>query len=130
MLTRRRTGRRREGPIVEKPAINTIYICDRPVCLRSIARVQNIERSYLTKIMNGTRSAGINYYIKIAAAIGVTVDELVAGIAKRVQDDRSKKEMTLEQYNNRVKKEDARDNYLKRIGRPVKPRMPGLRLPK
>lgn len=72
-------------------------------------------------------------YRKIAAALGITVQELLDGIEVRAQQLKDKKlrdaQKNREQYENRINQENRVAERAIAQGKPAIPCTPGLRLP-
>src|ERR1022692_3275731 len=86
LLTRPKYMRRRsplQGPTPDFPMRNSIALCGMQVNASAIARAQGMTQPYVSMIINGVREAKMGYYLRIASAIGVSVDELLDGIHER-----------------------------------------------
>lgn len=123
-----RPKRQPSGCIETNPRINSIIFSGKAINLKAIARLQNIDHSYLSKIISGERVAAIHYYQKIGTALGLTVDEVLAGIEERKVLIQVAREKDINVYAIRVESEENEDAATRRKGLPVKPRMPGTRL--
>lgn len=123
-----RPKRQPSGCIETNPRINSIIFAGKLINLKAIARLQDIDHSYLSKIISGDRIAGIVYYQKIGSALGMTVDEVLEGIRERKALIQANRQNDISAYTNRVIKEETEDATTRSMGLPVVPRMPGTRL--
>ena len=89
-----------------------------------------MTQPYVSMIINGVREAKMGYYLRIASAIGVSVDELLDGIHERKAKLLEQADLTVKSYDTRIAKEDEEDRVRRRRRKPAIPRLPGLRVPK
>lgn len=122
-------GRKLEGCILDKPTKQSIQLGDMYINLSAISRMQNIDISYLSKIINGVKPMSLGAARKIGAAIGMTIEELIDAIQERCKLRLEREHRIIKQYQHRINSEDRSDDRVIASGLPPKPRMPGLRLP-
>lgn len=68
------------------PNPRTVYLAGKPVNLMAIARTQGLDESYLSRILNGHRDViniSIGHGMKIAAALGMTLDDFIEAVTAR-----------------------------------------------
>lgn len=115
--------------IIQKPDRMTICLAGRFINLSAISRVQNIDASYLSRIVNGEKEPSITVARKICACIpGMTIELLMDSIEDRVAAIHEREKNAVDGYKKRVFKEKGQDYSRKRRGKPTLHRMPALRL--
>lgn len=117
------------GCVTEKPIKSSIILGGRYINLSAISRTQDIDLSYLSRIINGKKEPTIRVARKVASAIGMGLEEFLDAIDERVRLIQQRNENILEQYKKRVHAENVLDHAKVVRGKIVKPRLPGLRLP-
>ncbi len=88
-----------------------------------------MTQPYVSMIINGVREVKLGYYTRIANAIGVTLQELVDGIEERKALLLEQANLIINSYESRIVRENEEDKKRLRRGKPVIPRLPGLRVP-
>jgi transcriptional regulator with XRE-family HTH domain len=114
--------------IQKKPAKNTVYLGGKPVNVTAIARAQNMDQSYLSRVLSGSRQPTILTAQKIAAALGVGLEELLDMVSLRKAELAARARKELSAYRSRIAREDASDLTALKQGKPVPPRLPSLRV--
>jgi plasmid maintenance system antidote protein VapI len=122
-------GRKLEGCILEKPTRQSISLGGKYINMSAISRLQDIDLSYLSKIINGQKPMSLNAARKIGAAIGMTIEELIDAIEERNRLRRERDHKIIKQYKHRISKEDKEDEAMLAAGIPPRPRLPVFRLP-
>jgi transcriptional regulator with XRE-family HTH domain len=89
--------------------------------------MQRIHITYLSNIFSGKRVPSMQVYRKIAAGLGMTMDELLAGIDDRVEALTAKRRALQQMHDQRVEREDRQDLNKASRGQIPLPRLPGLR---
>lgn len=112
------------GCIEVNPTSQSVNLGGVYINLSVLARTQNIDQSYLSRIMAGKRRPRIDHAQKIAGALGITIDRLLELLddRKKYLDDQAR--ATHAAYKSRVAREDAEDRA---SGFQI-PRLPGLHL--
>ena len=110
-----------------KPTSTTPVLSGVAINVSAICRAQGLGQGYVSKILSGERRATIDYYIKIAAALGMSVNGLIEAIDERVQSARSKERAIIDQHYDRLRREDASDFRALKSGHVPPPRLPALR---
>ncbi len=118
-----------QGPVLDTPCRDSVILCGRYVNTAAIARTQGMTQPYVSMIINGVREVKLGYYTRIANAIGVTLQELVDGIEERKALLLEQANLIINSYESRIVRENEEDKKRLRRGKPVIPRLPGLRVP-
>ena len=129
----RRIHKKLQGPVIESTGYqhkNAVMLCGRYINTSAIARSQGMTQPHVSMIINGVREVKLGYYIRIANAIGVTLQELVDGIEERKALLREQAELIIKSYETRIAREDEEDRIRRRRGKVAIPRLPGLRVAK
>lgn len=66
-----------------------IRVAGKAVSRSEIARKSGLSRSYLSYVFSGKRQPSLAAAVKIAKALGVTVEQLHKGLPKPVEEKRS-----------------------------------------
>jgi transcriptional regulator with XRE-family HTH domain len=112
-----------------KPTQQTVYLGGKPVSISTIAWATGIDRSYLSRILRGDKEPTLSNARKIAAVLAMGIEELMALIDERKDAAEAAAQADLVKHYNRVSAEESEDIRLIKAGKPVPPRLPGLRLP-
>ena len=124
-----KAGRRLiNGVVVEKPCADNIFFNGQFISIGAISRSQNLDGSYISRILAGNRNPTMTYAIKIASALGITVDTLYHAIQERKHRTAQDLAKIEEEYNHRITQEAQEDIAKVKAGKPVAPRIPGLSL--
>ena len=118
------------GCIERKPTPQSVKFGGRYINLSAMARSQNMDQSYLSRVFCGKRNPTLDHSRKMAAALGMTMDQFLEALDERTHALRKGDRAIVKQYHTRVATEDMEDAAAYAAGKPVPPRMPGLRLPK
>ena len=111
----------------EHPNPQTVPFAGKFVNLSAIARSQAIDHSYLSRIFAGKRTPSLNHCKKIAAVLGMTIDQFLQALETRVQDVKAAETKVLQMHANRIAAEDTSDLKTLLAGRYPAPRLPALR---
>jgi hypothetical protein len=65
------------GVVVDKPNSQTVQFAGKSINLSAISRDQGIDKSYLSRIFNGQRMPTMPYARKIAASMGMGLEEFL-----------------------------------------------------
>ncbi len=115
------------GCIEIKPTAQTVYLGGKPINVSAIARTQHIDQSYLSRILAGKCVPTIPIAQKIAAVVGLSLEQLLDAIQDRKKELEVKREELDKAYNERIAREDTSDiRTLEAGGIPI-PRVPGMR---
>ncbi len=115
------------GPWELKPTRQSILFAGRYISLMGIARGQNIHQSYLSRVFSGERIPSVNHARKLAAALGMGLEEFLEALDERVNSLEAKRQRVVSQYDARLRRESAEDMARAKAGRPVIPRTPLLK---
>jgi len=96
-----------------------VFFCGQYINMSAIARSQGISVGYVSQLLNGERDGNIRYYVKISSVLGITIDEMLAGIEERKQLRIEAAKLAMSSYSKRVAEEDQSGL----------PPLPSLRLP-
>lgn len=113
---------------LDKPSQNSVCIAGKYVNLSAIRRMQGIDLAYLSNIFAGKKRPSTSVYLKIASCMGMTIDELLEAIDTRVREMDAYATSLTSQYQERIAIEDKQDQNRIKRGKPLIPRLPGLRL--
>ena len=75
-------------PFEDQPTKSTISLGGRWLNLSAMARMQHMDRSYLSRILNGRRDPGqmsLKQAMKLAACLGWSVEDLIDAIYERMK---------------------------------------------
>lgn len=112
------------GCIETNPTSQSVRLGEVYINLSQLSRTQNIDQSYLSRIMAGKRRPRIDHAQKIAGALGITIDRLLELLDDRKKYLADQHSATHAAYKSRVAQEDQEDRA---SGFSI-PRLPGLRL--
>lgn len=115
------------GPIEKFVTGNSVIFAGKIINISAIARTQNLDRPNLSNVLNGRRGAGINTIAKIAAALDMTMEEVIQAIEDKKELLRKHPDMIRGQYLKRAIEEDSSDLKVLQKGGVPKPRLPGTR---
>lgn len=59
----------------------TITLAGRHINIAKLAEGEDLDHSYCTRIINGTRTPSVDYLRKVAAGLGMSIDGLLEAIA-------------------------------------------------
>lgn len=83
-MVKLRTPKAPSRCIERNPTTQSIMLGGRYINISAIARDQNIDQSYLSRVLSGKRPPSIEHARKIATALGyATIDDLMAAIEDR-----------------------------------------------
>lgn len=115
------------GCLEAHPTPITIWLRGKPISLTAVARTQNIDRSYLSRIFSGKRDPGqmtVTQASKIAAALGMGLEDLIEAIYERERTlGRARAQCRIDREK-RIGQEFRDDRATMRSGRIPAPRMP------
>lgn len=117
----------KSGIVEKSPNTQTIRFAGQFINLSAIARAQGLDVSYLSRIFRGQRTPSLKHCMKIAAILGMSLDDFVAGLEQRKEDIAKDNSDVLQMHTQRIAREDNADlGTLRRGGVPA-PRLPALR---
>jgi|SRR5271157_2617282 len=74
------------GCLVLNPNPQSVRFAGRYVNINAIARSQDLSQSYVSKLLSGKRSPSILVAKKVAAALGMGLEDLLDAIEQRTKD--------------------------------------------
>jgi transcriptional regulator with XRE-family HTH domain len=74
----------------DHPTTKTVRLGGRFISLAKIEKETGLDHGYTSYIFSGKRTPSVPYAIKLAKALGMSIDDLLYAIAER-QDDLEKK---------------------------------------
>lgn len=83
------TTRSGVGPkayLEDHPTQQTIRLCGRYINIARLATDQNLDHSYVSRILAGERNPSLDYFRRIADALMMGTDELIEGIRDRKEE--------------------------------------------
>lgn len=89
-----------------------------------MARAAGIDHSSLSRIFRGEHDFRLSTARKIAAAMGITLDELVAGMDARLLTIQHREKRALSAYDARIRKNKQEDTERMAEGKLPIPRLP------
>lgn len=115
------------GVFEKSPNAQTVRFGGKFINLSAIARAQGLDVSYLSRIFAGTRTPTLPYCIKIAAMLGMSLDDFVEGLRIRAKEIHEGRVAVIDTHLNRISNEDKKDLDTLRDGKIPVPRLPSLR---
>ena len=106
------------------PNTQTVRFGDKYINLSALARVQNLDGSYLSRIFAGKRTPSIPHAMKLAAVLGMRLDEFLEDLEKHNKELVKTREFILNAYQKRVAKEAEEDLKAIKAGKHPQPRIP------
>ncbi len=116
------------GPWEMKPNRQSVMFAGRYISLLGIARTQNIDQSYLSRVFSGERSPSLNHARKLAAALGMGLEAFLDALDDKARNREIRHQRIVSQYDARLRRESVADKAKARRGRPVIPRTPLLKV--
>jgi plasmid maintenance system antidote protein VapI len=107
-----------------------VFFGGKYINVAAIARIQNLDRGHVYRVVTGQHAASIKCATKIAAAIGMGLEEFLLAIEQRKVLAAQHKMEVIKRYKTRIHNEDLRDKKKLLSGIPPLPRLPIFRLPK
>lgn len=92
-----------------KPVRNSVYFNGRYISLSSIARAAGISHSGLSRALRGDNGFLLSTARKVAAVMGITLDELAAGMDARQLTIQNREKRALSAYDARLRKNKQED---------------------
>lgn len=127
-------SQKHRGCILSDPSNQAVKFGEKWINLSAISRSQGIDLSFLSKILSGKRQASVATLLKIAAAVGMGLEEVLSAIEERrrasLEQEHREANLILDPYKKRIAAEDAFDKSQIRKGKAPIPRNPAFRLPK
>lgn len=117
----------KSGVIEKNPNTQTIKFGDQWINQSAIARAQGLDQSYVSRIFNGQRTPSLQSAQKIAAMLGMTLDQFVEALATRKKELAERNERILTAHRLRLDSEDRADLQVILGGGVPAPRLPALR---
>lgn len=111
----------------QHPSIRTIYLRGVPINLCQIARMQNLDHSYVSRILSGDRDPGrltIRLAMGLAAGLGMGLEAFIDAIYERQGVIQKRRARVLSESEIRIRGEHQRDLQARRRGKLPTPRMP------
>jgi transcriptional regulator with XRE-family HTH domain len=115
------------GVFEKHPNTQTIPFANKFVNLSAIARAQNIDHSYLSRIFAGKRTPSLMYCKKISAVLGMSIDEFLVALEIRAREVKEEESRVLQEHKDRIMREDLEDLKELAAGNIPAPRLPALR---
>ncbi len=115
------------GVFEQSPNTQTVKFAGKHINLSAIARAQNLNVSYLSRIFRGERRPSLTYCTAIAAMLGMTLDDFVQGLDERCRAVKAEIEMLTRAHVDRISREDAEDLATLQKGKAPIPRNPATR---
>jgi transcriptional regulator with XRE-family HTH domain len=115
------------GCLVDKPTTVSVLFAGRYVNTSAIARSSGLNQAYISKILLGSREPTIHIARRVAASLGMGLEDMLEAIEERAKLRKQKNSDILQQHETRLAREDSADLRRAKAGLPVIPRMSGLR---
>ena len=116
------------GIFEKAPNAQTVKFAGKFINLSAIARSQNLDVSYLSRIFRGERTPSLKHCIKMAAVLGMDLDSFVQALNIRVKDVDAEIEGIMKDHTNRIMREDMQDLKTLAKGKVPIPRLPATRI--
>lgn len=110
-----------------KTTSTTVVLAGRAINLLALSRAQGIDHGYLSRIMRGTRRPSIDMAERIAAGLGMGLEDFLQARRDRIIHLEAELLALRLQHSARVKAEDTEDIRRLRNSEIVPPRNPALR---
>lgn len=88
-----------------------------------LAKAQNISQAHVSRVLGGTRTPSVRIALQLAAALGLTIDELLENINERRAMLDQRDDETIARYEARLKQERRQDTRAINTGRIPVPRL-------
>lgn len=111
-----------------KPAVNSISLGGKFLNLHAISRLTGISRGFVHAVVNGEKTPSTDYAQRIAAAIGMGLEEFLLAIDQRVEQKEARAADILEAYKERRRREKQQDRARVQAGKAPIPRLPAFQL--
>jgi transcriptional regulator with XRE-family HTH domain len=115
------------GIFEKAPNAQTVKFAGKFINLSAIARAQGLDVSYLSRIFRGERAPSLKHCTKIAAVLGMTLDDFVQGLEERCKAVQAERESLMRAHTDRISREDAEDLRTYAKGSVPAPRLPAVR---
>ena len=115
------------GVIEQHPNTQTIRFGNLFVNMSAIARSQNVDKSYLSRVFAGKRRPSLTHSQKIAAMLGMSLDEFVDTLEMKIKEVKDLESRTIKTHLDRIAREDQEDLDTLRAGKYPIPRLPAFR---
>ncbi len=112
------------GVFEKAPNAQTVRFAGKFINLSAIARAQGLDVSYLSRIFAGTRVPTLPYCIKIAAMLGLTLDEYVEAMEVRKRELKEGVAALITSMSTREDNLNKKDLEALKQGKPAMPRIP------
>lgn len=115
--------------LLDNPTAQSVELGGRYINLTALARAQHIDLSYLSRILSGKRSIeklSIGWALKLSAALGMSIDELVQAIQERREEILTDMARATVLYQERKSIERRNNTRRVNMGLPPVPSVPGL----
>ncbi len=116
-----------KGCVETHPHCQSVKLGNTFVNLSMIARSQGLRKDYLSRIFSGQRTPSVLTVQKIAAALGLSVDEFLELLDDRLKLKQEEREKLMNQHFDRKRREALEDAGALRQGKAVAPRLPELK---
>lgn len=113
--------------LVENPTKSSIIFGGKAINLSALARAQNIDPSYLSRIFSGVRTPRLDYVRRLSAALGMGLEDFLSALDDRIAGLRAADEALMKSYHDRVRKEDESDLRTFSRGAVPEPRLDAMR---
>ncbi len=110
-----------------KPTSKAVFFAGKAINMSAIGRATGHPVGSISRIFNGVRGLSILNARKIAAAMGMGLEDFLEELDKRVAFVKKRDRMMEEQHIARITAEDQADLSTIRNGGIPKPRLPGMR---
>ncbi len=111
------------------PNVQTIKFGGKYINLSAIARSQGFDLSYMSRLMSGKRRLTLANSRKIAALLGMTLDDFDDAYQERMKEVKKSNQQVYEDHERRISEENRKDLATLMRGKIPIPRLPGTRLP-
>jgi len=115
------------GVFEQHPNPQTVPFGGKHVNLSAIARAQNIDRTYLSRIFAGKRTPSLPHCKNISAVLGMSIDQFLAALEERARAVAEEEKLVIQEHKDRIMREDLEDLAVLESGRIPAPRLPALR---
>ena len=107
--------------LVEKPNSISVAFGGKHVNITELSRSQGLSISHVSRALSGNRDPSMPVFVKLASALGMTLDDFVAAVDDRKATIVGKTEASLRRYKRVITKEKFRKSKARNQGRPYVP---------
>jgi transcriptional regulator with XRE-family HTH domain len=117
----------KSGVFEKSPNTQTTKFGGKFINISALARSLNMDISYLSRILRGSRVPKLSICKNIAAMMGMTLDEFSEALEVRQNEVEEHESTLVKKYEERIAREDKADLATYQRGKVPAPRLPSTR---